>query len=618
MGKYNRYISSLGTVIVSLLLFTSCDDFFNPVQDINITEDKLFDDWYEYRSVAMGLYGFQAELVEQLLILGELRGDLLQITENADEDLVEVYNFNISKGNKYASPAPFFQLISACNNFIKILEEERPEVTDPNSPATNYDKLYGEVLCMRAWTYFTAVRIYGKVPFIHESLTTIDEIESFINSSGTYIDSVHIVFGIDGFENDTTYNAPISLEKQFFDESLVIDYFTNELKTKVKAVGVNHYSYNNDQSWEVSIWNIHAMNALLGSMYLAENDLSNAVHHFKEIIDPLPDYRYQLDNSFSNNRWINIFAGIDEKEHIYTLSFNKSNFQQNRLQEFFEPRSPHKYMLKPTKKAVVLWESLFDNYSLIKDDSKPWNTRLANKGRPGDFYRGYGASYTYMQGGRVISPGIVQEVLNLKSIRDYRTASSLIGEVDTVVWKYSLGKNVYDQDANFTIYRAAGIHLWLAEAYVHWKYDDGSGLPKRSPITAERLVNDGSYYSTNSSRQQRGVRGRVGFGGANDGIRVLNINYLHDPETNEVIGYIDVSGNDAGLRLYLEELIIDERARELAFEGERFYDLMRIARRRGDPSYLAKRVSEKFPAEKRDQMYNYLLNEENWYINYFE
>ena len=618
MGKYNRYISSLGTVIVSLLLFTSCDDFFNPVQDINVTEDQLFDDWYEYRSVAMGLYGFQAELVEQLLILGELRGDLLQITENADEDLVEVYNFNISKGNKYASPAPFFQLISACNNFIKILEEEHPEVTDPNSPATNYDRLYGEVLCMRAWTYFTAVRIYGKVPFIHESLTTIDEIESFINSSGTYIDSVHIVFGIDGFENDTTYNAPISLEKQFFDESLVIDYFTNELKTKVKAVGVNHYSYNNDQSWEVSIWNIHAMNALLGSMYLAENDLSNAVHHFKEIINPLPDYRYQLDNSFSNNRWINIFAGIDEKEHIYTLSFNKSNFQQNRLQEFFEPRSPHKYMLKPTKKAVVLWESLFDNYSLIKDDSKPWNTRLGNKGTPGDFYRGYGASYAYMQGGRVVSPAIVKEVLNLKSIRDYRTASSLIGEVDTVVWKYSIGKNVYDQDANFTIYRAAGIHLSLAEAYVHWRYDDGSGLPKRSPIMAERLVNDGSYYSTNSSRQQRGVRGRVGFGGANDGIRVLNINYLHDPETNEVIGYIDVSGNDAGLRLYLEELIIDERARELAFEGERFYDLMRIARRRGDPSYLAKRVSEKFPAEKRDQMYNYLLNEENWYINYFE
>ncbi len=63
---------------------------------------------------------------------------------------------------------------------------------------------------------------------------------------------------------------------------------------------------------------------------------------------------------------------------------------------------------------------------------------------------------------------------------------------------------------------------------------------------------------------------------------------------------------------------MDERARECAFEGGRFYDLMRVAKRRNDPSFLAKIVSEKYPSGQREQIYNYLLDENNWYINYFK
>ena len=92
------------------------------------------------------------------------------------------------------------------------MEKNHPEVLDPESPVSNYDKLFGEALCMRAWAYFNAVRIYGKVPFIYESLTTMDEVNQYINSPGTYIDSVSITFGIDGYNNDTVYDKPVHLE----------------------------------------------------------------------------------------------------------------------------------------------------------------------------------------------------------------------------------------------------------------------------------------------------------------------------------------------------------------------------------------------------------------------
>jgi hypothetical protein len=605
-------------LILSIMLLPSCEDFLNPEQQLNITEDKLFDDWYEYRSVEMGMYALQQKLVEQLLVLGELRADLLTITPNANAELVEVYNFNIEKTNKYASPTNFFKLISACNNFIRVLQTRHPEVLDAGSPVSNYDRLYGEALCMRAWAYFNAVRIYGKVPFIPESLTTIEEIEGFVNSSGTYIDSVYIAFAPDGYYNDTLTNKPIVLEKNYYDENLVIDFFTNQLEKEVKAVGVNHAINNNDLTWEVTIWNTYAMHALLGTMYLYQGNLVKADDHFSKIIyNSTDNLRYQLDNSFAFGNWRNIFSAIDPKEHIYTLWFNKANFQQNEFQSFFEPFSMDRYMLKPTSWAISNWETTWRNQVINEDLINPSKSKMRFAGIPSDFYRGFGSSYLYIKNGVELSSDEYLTMLFLKADGDNRSANAIMDGVDTIVFKYSINKDRYDQDANFIIYRASSIHLYMAEIYSFWAYEQ-NGLIRTNTNNALSIVNDGSNYNIIVSRPQMGVRGRVGLGSAADGIKISNFIYNHNPLTNEITGYIDLTGNLEAKQLLLEDELMNERARELAFEGERFYDLMRVAKRRNDPSYLAKKVAAKYHDGKRDQIYNYLLNPENWYIHYFE
>jgi hypothetical protein len=192
---------------------------------------------------------------------------------------------------------------------------------------------------------------------------------------------------------------------------------------------------------------------------------------------------------------------------------------------------------------------------------------------------------------------------------------------DTIVFKYSINKQTYDEDANFIIYRAAGIQLYLAEIYTWLAQKDASGVVRTNKLKAMNIVNDGSNYNVLANRAQLGIRGRVGFTAANNGlIQVGNINYTHDPYTNKVTGYIDFSGNgkEYDLQKYMEEKILDEKARELAFEGERFYDLMRVAKRRNDPSFLAKKVSAKYPSGMRESIYNLLLDEKNWYIKMFD
>jgi hypothetical protein len=89
------------------------------------------------------------------------------------------------------------------------------------------------------------------------------------------------------------------------------------------------------------------------------------------------------------------------------------------------------------------------------------------------------------------------------------------------------------------------------------------------------------------------------------------------------IDFVDIDNSglpdgDEKVLQWIENTIIDELAYESGFEGQRWYDLMRVAERRNSPKFLADQVAQKYPEESRAEIRKKLMNKNNWFIPVFE
>lgn len=637
-------------VIIALLTISSCKDYFYSPQSLVLEEREGFKDWIDYRSAVLGLYTLQQKLVEQLIVLGELRGDLLKTTLAAEPDLVEIQNFDISSTNKYAQANNFYHLISACNALIRTLEFYHPEVLQKNPSPNDYHRIYGEALCMRGWAYFNAVRIYGQIPYIPEQLTNYKDIIDYVMNPKTtfYVDSGRYVFDLNGldiidvkdtirFPVDTVYIDTIHFEtypRRFVDIQTVVNNVTNDLTTRLKYVGVQHGQKDgvNDDSWKAIVWTDHSKNYLLGQMAMQVGNINGANAYFNSILFNYENIesgstaiRFGLDGSFANAAWKSIHTGININEHIFTLWFGKAQQQTHNLQRLFDNSIGNLYYMQPTSKAIHLWETEWIGQT--PNPNNLWNNttksiiKLEEIGLPGDFYRGYGTSYVYKRGSQIFPQPEVEKMLAYKSLNQEIDQQNIMKGVDTIVYKFTIGKSNFFNDSHVILYRAASVHLYAAEIYTFSTYMSGGNRISRAS-GAPRFL-DGRYKG--GATTQLGVRGRVGLYTPEIDRTVI---VLQDPFTNEITGIRDFAkesgyNNSQTLRLqqkYYEEVILRERAKELAFEGERFYDIMRIAQRRDDPSFLANLIANaqgKYKSNKREEIRSKLMNPKNWYIPFY-
>ena len=105
----------------------------------------------------------------------------------------------------------------------------------------------------------------------------------------------------------------------------------------------------------------------------------------------------------------------------------------------------------------------------------------------------------------------LQKILGLKRDNNYFEIEKMTTGLDTVIYKYTLGKesDEFARDANFIVARAASVHLYAAEIYANYAFKEiGPGNWQPQTAVAEQFLNDGKYRG---NWRQMGVRGRVGF-----------------------------------------------------------------------------------------------------------
>ena len=150
-----------------MLLLASCGDFFDQESDHVIYADKghLGNATDTIYSVT-GIMNKMQVISDRTFLLGEVRGDLMDINDYTPADLRDMARFDIGDNNAYNSPRDYYAIINNCNYFIAnadtALKNNRNEYI--------FMREYAAVKAFRAWTYLQLVLNYGQVPFVTDPI----------------------------------------------------------------------------------------------------------------------------------------------------------------------------------------------------------------------------------------------------------------------------------------------------------------------------------------------------------------------------------------------------------------------------------------------------------------
>ncbi|WEK19967.1 MAG: RagB/SusD family nutrient uptake outer membrane protein [Candidatus Pedobacter colombiensis] len=74
----------------------------------------------------------------------------------------------------------------------------------------------------------------------------------------------------------------------------------------------------------------------------------------------------------------------------------------------------------------------------------------------------------------------------------------------------------------------------------------------------------------------------------------------------------------ANIAAQVDDIILDEWALETAFEGNRWFDMVRMAKNSGNSALLANRIALKYPLAQRNAIRQRLSNPTYWYLPYYQ
>ncbi len=553
--KIVRY-SVLGLSI--LLGFVACEDIFNTESTSTINLDNYFESAHDIDNAARGMYDGLQGCVEKMLIWGEIRGDLVDATEKSSWEIKEFDDLAISASNKYTDWSKFYDVINRANLIIKYAD--RVVEKDFTFKPIEAEQFVAEAVNVRSLCYFWLVRSFGDVPFITEPFDeNYNEFktDTIWDEDGSFSIESMPIFRIDPLDADMILDSLELHLKNVEDIERAYPQETDDGGTRNPMVYSSRFKAISNLALQADI-------KLWRNKYQEVIDITNKAFDLNHEQYSLGDYQGApvcYDNSGNPvQRWIDIFAGEGSlaPEVILEIRFQSSTPDLNILQKYTsrDPLEGGAYIIKPTDKVINYWQ-----------EDKFWGKRYIDTM---DIMRGYNASFTGefdSISGKWLNPEIFKFI---------------------VAGTDGKRRNGFESDANWNLYRMADVLCLYCEAYNRLGYYRAS---------IEKLQGT-PYWDT-----------RWSFKPENEGPMGLRKRAC-------VKEYI--SSNDPSPDLLeAEEIILEERAKELAFEGRRWFDLIRIAKR-GQMELFLDEMESSVTEDKKSYIRSQASNPENWFLPYNE
>lgn len=575
--KYLNKIKSLALVGVAALAFTGCRDFLYIEPKTFVSEDNFWNEKTDVDQMVAGVYvKMQADaFLERCIMWGETRSD--NVTEGRDAtkrlDLYRCLKEDLKSTNAYTDWTAFYAVIGQCN----IISERCEQVAEKDPTYTHSDVMAtkAEMAAIRDLCYFYLVRAFKDVPYYTFAIQSDADIQPMPAVDGDQIvksliedlDTM-VVHALTAFpkDNSSEHNSSRNRFTRAGIYALLADLclWDGQYQKCVdycqKVIDYKRKEYRED----------YAMMSGSRSGYLAlfhnEKDEWNGVEGF-------PLYQCYEDKYFGNTH-NNVFSTEGNSfESIFELCFTPDGSdkyaESNPLGSLYGS-------LKPNNKGgndgrgflAVNDKVLTDVYnSNFKVFDHKLDVRYFENIRPDDdtYTAGYVSKFLY--GTTDIEP---------ITANPFYAAS------------YSYRSDLHEH--NWIFYRLTDVMLMQAEALIQLGQVTETTNENGNTVTElDDNLKRAFYLIWTVNRRS---------------IMTTSTNTTHAQEL-KIEKYQTKSA--------LLDLCLQERQRELMFEGKRWFDLLRQCHREGNTNYVKANVSAKIASGATNSLF---VNYESLYWPY--
>ncbi|MEI8098008.1 MAG: RagB/SusD family nutrient uptake outer membrane protein [Sediminibacterium sp.] len=570
-------------VVLGATAFSSCKKTFDLLPQDQLDASQMYRNVYDADAAIVGLYGKFTSLAERYIVLNELRGDMLEYTDNADEYLRQISTHSVTAENPYANPRPFYELIVNCNDVLKNFNSMHDA---KKMKEAEFQERYSDVLFLRSFLYLQLGIHYGTVPYVTDALATLDDVnneskfpkltfnvllDSLINISerATYKDeyasSSTLAVTVDGYPT----------QKWFVNKKVVLADLNLWKGNYVQAA--SYYR----QVMETGT--VGTVNGSYYSMYKVGWDSNGDIDHYIT-------YSRAGDAStlVTNSQWRIMFElpttteGF-RREWVWAIPFDNKFKPENPFVKLFS-NIGGSYLVKPSKNATDMW------------DNEQQKSASAATGTPGIPYDARGQlSWKNINGQPVV----------MKFLYNYINNNT------------NLPLNVLQKDSKWFLFRQTQLHMRFAEAAnrvgryrLAWGLLN-SGIAGAYPAPTSDVT---LYHNTLNDSYPFNFDAR---NSGSAGVPYYRSDWYRNIGIRSRANLVDQAVPATDSLNQIEANLINETGLENGFEGTRWPDLLRVALRRNDPSFIADKVYAKL---LKDGVPNAaavrakLMDKNNWYL----